>query len=227
MKILQVREKEIFETLKRISKYSFVVIGGYAVNAYTLPRFSVDCDIVVKDVSESYTFGKELSLVGYFKAKDQKIDYGGAFIRYEKEIKNNILVSVNILIGEVSDRLSGAKFTEAWIFKNSSLGLLPGKTISEELRIRIISIDALLTMKICSCRSTDIRDVFMLLPNAKSFTWIKDEVAKRCNFKERIEIILKKVSDTRFKNNLQGVYGYIDHQVYNKHLKAIELLMRD
>ena len=42
----QIREDEIFKTLKKILKYSFVLIGGYAVNAYTLPRFSIDCDIV-------------------------------------------------------------------------------------------------------------------------------------------------------------------------------------
>ena len=50
--MLQLREKEIFETLKKMSKFKFVIIGGYAVSAYTLPRFSVDCDIVVKDKEE-------------------------------------------------------------------------------------------------------------------------------------------------------------------------------
>ena len=52
MEQLQLREKEIFETLKKIKKSRFVVIGGYAVNTYTLPRFSIDCDIVVKDHKE-------------------------------------------------------------------------------------------------------------------------------------------------------------------------------
>ena len=46
MEKLQLREKEIFETLKRINGIKFVVIGGYAVNPYTIPRFSVDCDLV-------------------------------------------------------------------------------------------------------------------------------------------------------------------------------------
>ena len=52
MEQLQLREKEIFETLKNIKKNKFVIIGGYAVNAYTLPRFSVDCDILIKDHKE-------------------------------------------------------------------------------------------------------------------------------------------------------------------------------
>ncbi len=49
---LSMREKEIFETLKSLKSCNFVIIGGYSVNAYALPRFSVDCDIVIKDKSE-------------------------------------------------------------------------------------------------------------------------------------------------------------------------------
>ena len=47
--MLQLREKEIFETLNKLKGLNFVLIGGYAVNAYTLPRFSVDCDIFLED----------------------------------------------------------------------------------------------------------------------------------------------------------------------------------
>ncbi|MBW2966658.1 hypothetical protein KY342_06155 [Candidatus Woesearchaeota archaeon] len=43
MDLLQLREKEIFETLKRIKHLKFAVIGGYAASAYALPRFSIDC----------------------------------------------------------------------------------------------------------------------------------------------------------------------------------------
>ena len=52
MENLQLRENEIFETLKSIKDNDFIVIGGYAVNAYTLPRFSVDCDIVIRNHKE-------------------------------------------------------------------------------------------------------------------------------------------------------------------------------
>ena len=59
MDMLQLREKEIFETLRNIRNFKFVVIGGYAVNAYTLPRFSVDCDIVIEDDSQLKDIEKE------------------------------------------------------------------------------------------------------------------------------------------------------------------------
>jgi len=51
MELLQLREEEIFKTLKALKNLRLVVIGGYAVNAYALPRFSVDCDIVIDDTA--------------------------------------------------------------------------------------------------------------------------------------------------------------------------------
>jgi len=83
MEQLQLREKEIFETLKKIRKNNFVVIGGYAVNAYTLPRFSADCDIVIKDhkelkkIEKIYNFFKLNSIItrkeGYLKTMREMV----------------------------------------------------------------------------------------------------------------------------------------------------------
>src|SRR3990167_4631932 len=104
--MLQLREKEIFETLKKMIKFKFVIIGGYAVNAYTLPRFSVDCDIVVKNKDEL------------------------------REIK------------EALDRQTNATFSADWVFDNSEVRTLRGKTITEELKLRIINLDALFILKL-------------------------------------------------------------------------------
>ena len=70
MEQLQLREKEIFETLKKIKKSKFVVIGGYAVNSYTLPRFSVDCDIVIKNRKELNKIEKSLTEADYHEEKN-------------------------------------------------------------------------------------------------------------------------------------------------------------
>ena len=72
MELLQLREKEIFETLKKIKNCKFALIGGYAVNAYTLPRFSVDCDIVVKDEEELKEIEEVLVNFGYVKEENNK-----------------------------------------------------------------------------------------------------------------------------------------------------------
>src|SRR3989344_4801548 len=179
--MLLLREKEIFETLKRMGSFKFVIIGGYAVNAYTLPRFSVDCDIVVKDKKELKEIEEVLLNFGYVKEEinKNKTSYYGDFLRLEKDIGDNIKVSIDILIKEVLDRQTKATFSADWIFDNSEIRTLRGKTITEELKLRIINLDALFILKFVSCRLTDIRDIFMLAPNIKDKEWINEEVFEK------------------------------------------------
>ncbi len=102
--------------------------------------------------------------------------------------------------------------------------LLKGKTIIEKLKLRIINIDALIVMKLVSCRPADIRDVFMMLPNAEDKKWIKSEVSSRCDFKGRLSKIIEKISSKQFKDGLSGVCGRLDQKTFEKHEKAILFL---
>lgn len=222
IKEFSLREEEIFQTLLAVKDSQFVLIGGYAVNTYTLPRFSVDCDIVIKENAQLKEIEKCLLKRKYQKEKiDSVIQYSGSFARYVKRIANNFYVSMDILIGSVKDRMSGTLFSAGWIFQNASKRVLRGKTISQELYLRIINIDALLVMKIISCRSTDIRDVFMMMPYANDKEWIRSEVTKRYYLKDRINKIIDKISSKQFKDGLCGVYGFVDPKVFEKHKKAI------
>jgi len=99
--------------------------------------------------------------------------------------------------------------------------LVKGKTIAEELKLRIINPDALIVMKFAPSRVSDIRDIFMLMPQAKDLEWIKNEASRRCNLDDRLEKIKAKIASAEFKNNLQGVYGYIDKKVFEKHKNAV------
>lgn len=220
--LFSLREEEIFLTLKELKGCDFAVIGGYAVNAYALPRFSADCDIVIKDAKELNKIGKILIKRGYKKKElNAEAQYAGAFLRYGKGLESNFAVSMDILIHAVTDRMTGVVFSAEWVFENSSKKVLGGKTIAEELKLRIINIDALLVMKIISCRSADIRDVFMMLPNAKDKGWVKSEITVRYDFRDRISKIIEKVTSKQFKDGLSGVYGYFDAKVFEKHKKAI------
>ena len=222
MEHLQLREKEVFETLKKIKKCKFVVIGGYAVNAYTLPRFSVDCDIVVENEIESKKIGKELEKLGYKKEDNSKINlYYGDFARYEKVVIKNFRVSFDLMISNVLDRHTNAIFSAKWVFDNSAIRILRGKTISEDLKLRIVNLDALIVMKFASCRNADIRDIFMLMPKASDIDWIKEEISKRYDFKSRFGKVKEKVISAKFKDDLQGVYGYIDKNLFEKHKKSV------
>ncbi len=220
------REGEIFKTLKGLRDCDFVIIGGYAVNAYTLPRFSVDCDIVIKDENELKRIEAIILKMGYKKEKPPKeAQYSGSFVKCQKQLDNNFVVSIDILIHNVTDRTTGVAFSADWIFENSSIRTLRGKTITERLNTRILNIHALIAMKIVSCRSTDIRDVFMMLPYAKDKEWIKSEVGLRCGFKDRITRIVEKVSSSQFKDGLSGVYGYFDQKTFEKHKKSVISLL--
>ena len=223
MEQLQLREKEIFETLKRIKKNKFVLIGGYAVNAYTLPRFSVDCDIVIKDRKELEKIEESLIELGYHKENNpsEEVPYGCKFERYEKELGENFKVSMDILIGEVLDRQTKAIFSADWVFDNSSLRNLQGKTISEQLKLRIVNSDSLFALKLVSCRQTDIRDIFLLINSVKDKKWVKKEVSERSDFKERLSKALSKINSKQFKDELQGVFGMVDDKTFERNKKMI------
>lgn len=220
--LFSLREEEIFQTLRELKDCDFVIIGGYAVNAYTLPRFSVDCDIVIKDENELKKIEKLLLKRNYKKEEpDIEAQYSGSFFSYEKRLENNFMVSIDVIVRTVTDRMTGATFSAEWVFENSSKKVLKGKTITEELKLRIINIDALLVMKIVSCRPTDIRDVFMMMPSANDKGWIKSEIALRYDLRNRISKTIEKVNSKQFKDGLSGVYGYFDAKVFEKHKKAI------
>lgn len=221
MDMLQIRENEVFESLKKMKGLKFVVIGGYAVNSYTLPRFSVDCDIVVEEGTESAKIDTILTELGYDKKESSKTGYLARFERYEKELRDSFKVSFDILIGEVLDRQTRVSFSAGWIFKNSDIKTLRGKTIIEKLDAKIINIDALFVMKLISCRSTDIRDLFMLAPNLKDMDFIRKEVSSRYDFNERIRKVKEKVTSKKFKDGLQGVYGLLNTEIFEKSVNAI------
>lgn len=219
---LQLREKEIFRTLKKLRNFKFVVIGGYAVNAYTLPRFSVDCDIVVLKRGDSEKIEKELLDLGYKESKTEaETLYNGSFKRYEKEISKDFSVSMDILIKEVLDRQSNSTFSAEWVFENSKIRILRGKTITEELKLRVINPDALFVMKMITCRLTDIRDTFLLVSSIKDKEWIRQEISKRYSFEDRFERVKKEITSKQFKDGLQGVFGLVDNKVFEKHQRMM------
>lgn len=220
MEPLQLREKEIFDALEFLQGFEFVVIGGYAVNCYAPPRFSVDCDIVVKSLSEGKRIAEKLRSKEYKRITASEEAYS-KFLRYEKTVQKNFTASMDIMAERVIDRQTNASFEADWVFENSAVRMLIGKTIPEKVKLRVANAEALIVMKLISSRNPDIRDVFMLFANTVKREWIKAEVSKRCNFTDKLDRMKKTVSSPDFKNNLQGVYGYLDNKLFEKHLQAL------
>lgn len=223
MDSLQLREHEIFELLKQLEDVEVVLIGGYAVSAHTLPRFSVDCDFVVKDAEATKTIERILTKNAYSKVslKNLKEAYRGTFKKYEKELENGFVVSVDLLIGELIDRQTGGCTEAEWIFQHSAKRELKGKTFPEKIQLRVIDLDALVVLKLIACRATDIRDVFMLAPQIQDAAWVRGEVATRTDFKKQFAKLKEKISSKGFRDGLQGVYSRIDEKVFQKHVKSV------
>ncbi len=147
--------------------------------------------------------------------------YHGEFIRFEKKIEKDFKVSFDILIGKVLDRQTGAHTSAEWIFENSSIRVLKGKTFKEKLEAKIPSAEALVVMKFISCRNTDIRDIFMLITHINNFKFVKDEVSERVDFEKQFKTLKEKIYSKGFKDNLQGVFGYVPEDIFEKHKKLI------
>ncbi len=224
MDLLQLREAEILNTIERLAEFKFVLIGGYAVNTYVLPRFSVDCDIVTEGKAETTEISRVLQELGYSKEEAPRSNTDLNFARYEKSLDNGYDVSVDLLIGEVTDRQTGASFSAGWVFQNSRIRQLRSKTIAKRLRVRIIDLDALVVMKMISCRETDVRDVFMLAPQITNVSWVREEISSRCDIMGRYNKLKDKILSKDFRNGLQGVYGLVDDVAFEKSMKAINSL---
>ncbi len=210
------REKFLFSVLKQISgKADFVVIGGYAINAYALPRFSIDCDIVVQNRKSSEQIRKLLENAGFKERASGKPPYVGGFVAMASKEPQ---ATFDILSGAVEDRLSGTIFPAEMIFENSSKRAIFGKGSPMQLSCRVADPELLFLMKACPSRSTDIRDLFML-------SSIKLDIEKMCKMAKQINAkidagkILSKIGSKGFLNALQGVYGKLPAEQYEKTLK--------
>lgn len=219
--MLELREKEILMTLEKLKELNFVLIGGYAINAYTQPRFSVDCDIVVSNKEEANKIKQLLEQKGYKEKEiNPDIPYSGEFLCLVKKI-NNYAIPFDILIGSVIDRDTKLKFPAEWIFKNSEIRTLVGKASPIKIRLRIANPEILIIMKLAASRKSDCRDIFMLLERDIDLEYILSEL-KMYKLKNKLKRFKEYAVSNNFKDSLQGVFGKIDEKIFNKIIEKIK-----
>ena len=151
------RETEIIRLIKLLKGLDFIVVGGYAVDAYTLHRFSIDLDIVINGTDtktiESLLEGEQYKQ-GVIK-DDFDLTYSGKYKQYLKD-----RVSVDMLINSLVSRTTMASWSFQTILENSNKRLVKGLTESVEAMVPVKEL--LISMKLHSGRITDIRDIVML-----------------------------------------------------------------
>lgn len=153
------REKAIFDILNRLveEKLTFIVVGGYGVSAYK-HRFSVDAGIVVSH-EDAKKFEDALKKNGFEATTSRELEniYSSEFIRYEK---GEDKVSVDLLVGGMQARQTGAAFGHDLLLKNSRYRKITGA--SSEVRALVPRKEVLIALKLHSGRLTDLRDVAAL-----------------------------------------------------------------
>lgn len=214
------KENSIFDILQKFTGqgFEFVVVGGYAVSSYR-HRFSVDADLVIqeKDLEKFELFLKK---EGFSQTISKELNnvYSSKFKRYEKEN-----ASVDIMIGALASKQTGASFSYKLLIDNSSNRRIIG--IEKEIMVKVPSKELLIATKIHSGRLTDFRDVAALakdsnLEKIRSILFIGKSEELQKNLKE----LNKAVNDPKFLDSFKGVFMEKKFDIDLKKVKEISEL---
>jgi len=204
--MLDAREGIIIKTLERLPREDVVLIGGYAVNAYVPPRFSIDCDLVV--LGSSSKLESLLREDGFKKVGEGDVSYG-TYVRYETE---KVKVSFDLLKNSVVDRDTKIVFEGDLFQKYSAERTTVGRSVPTRIRMRIVDPELLFAMKFVSARRQDVRDMFMLSGADLNWDLISELVSVKCGREligKRSRSISRDVQSENFRDSLHGPFGRI------------------
>jgi hypothetical protein len=207
--MLHDREKTVLEVLEKIPKQNVVLVGGYAVNAYVPPRFSIDCDLVV--LGKTRPIEAVLKDNGFEQAESGDIPYG----RYIRYLRKKEKVSFDLLINSVQDRNSEISFGADLFKKYSKNRLTVGRATPIRISLKIADPELLFAMKFVTGRKQDIRDIFMLSGESIDWEVVGEIILEKCSkkiIKERIEPIRDSIRSKDYRDSLHGSFGKMPDQ---------------
>lgn len=207
--MLDRREGVIIRTLQRLPREDAVLIGGYAVNAYVPPRFSIDCDLVV--LGSSSKLESLLREEGFRKVGEGDVSHGG-YVRYEME---KVKVSFDLLKNSVVDRDTKIVFEGDLFQKYSAERKTIGRSVPTRIRMRIVDPELLFAMKFVSARRQDVRDMFMLSGADLNWDLVSELVSAKCAREligKRSRSISRDVQSESFSDSLHGPFGRIPNE---------------
>ncbi len=210
--MLQDRERVVLEVLQKIPKRNVVLIGGYAVNAYVPPRFSIDCDIVMLGSTKAVEL--ILKRNGFTRTEAGDVPQG-SYLRY---FRNEEKVSFDLLVNAVFDRNSGIVFEGKLFTKYSRRRVTVGRANPIRIEMRIANPEILFATKFVTARRQDIRDIFMLAGEHLDWEMVADLIRRKCDSKlirERIEMIRQSIESKAYRDSLHGPFGMIPDGRFN------------
>lgn len=208
------REKEILRILEAIypRRGKFTLIGGYAVNAYSsLPRYSVDCDLVVSksDFEESSDIFAQNGFKDASKLYLNELDELETW-KFKKFVNDDV-VTIDLLLDGVKCRQTEAIWTLKEIKSSASDRKVVG--VSGSVTSSVVSKELLLAMKLHSGRDADLRDATMLMD---SIDWATvEKFANRGDVQKVIAQLtnnLTKIKKSNFEQELKAYFFSKDPQ---------------
>jgi hypothetical protein len=202
------REKEILRIIEILNPYrdNFVVVGGYAVDAYSpLPRYSVDCDVVIPK-KELSNFTKVFSGEGFTGTPENQNELEGLETRRFKKTVEGNPVYIDLLVDGVRCRQTEAVWKFDEIKSASSERRVIG--VASSVSSRVGSSELLVAMKLHSGRDADVKDVAMLIDD---LSWQKvGAYAIRGNIekvKRQLKTAIEKMQEKDFEPQLKSFFG--------------------
>lgn len=212
------REEIIFGMLEKLRGLELVLIGGHALNAYIPPRFSVDCDLVLKQKRVVAQVEGILREEDFRKVSEGKTTPpGGEFIVYTRRI-DGTRANFDLLLGSITDRISGVSFGAKWIFERSNVRRIWARTSQISVEVRTADPEVLFIMKLLTARKQDIRDAFMLAQLDLDWKYIKaylSEVPPEV-VKSGVKRCLDLVGSGGFRDGLHGVFGKVEEAIFER-----------
>jgi hypothetical protein len=213
------KEQVVLETLAALPKENVVLVGGYAVNAYAPPRFSVDCDLVVLRGAEEVE--KALEQRGFQKEDSGGSPYGG-FVRYSSK---DMGISFDLLVGSLVDNQTGVVLEGRLFEKHSAERRVVGRMAVSIVTMQVADPELLFATKFVPARRQDARDMFVLSGTRLDWRLTEQLIREKCSaelIKGRVSLVREITNARQFRDSLQGAYGRIPDERYARCKKNLD-----
>jgi hypothetical protein len=202
------REEGCFDVLVSLQSEEAILIGGYAVSAYGLSRFSVDLDFVTAEATAD-----RLSAVLAEKGFQVAATWTGDRTLPEHADRwsrgpRGRAISVDLLIDGVADRRSGASFSFAELRPRASRRLVRGVDPAKTATPLVADREVLIALKLAAGRKVDLRDVAILSRGIADHGVVAGLLQRlpKALVQERIRSLSESLETLHFRDALKGSF---------------------
>jgi|RifCSP13_1_1023834.scaffolds.fasta_scaffold01365_9 hypothetical protein len=202
------REEGCFDILVSFQAEEAILIGGYAISAYGLSRFSVDLDLVTAEATAD-RLRAVLAEKGFQVAATWSGDrtLPGHADRWSRGPRGRT-IGVDLLIDGVADRRSGASFSFAELRPMASRRLVRGVDPAKTAKPLVADREVLIALKLAAGRKVDLRDVAILSRGIADYGVVAGLLQRvpKALVQERIRSLSDSLETLYFRDALKGSF---------------------